>query len=162
MEEKVVIKKPPKSPGLAGVLAIFLPFGVGALYNNQIRKAIIFFFTFAGLVTLQKSAETQPFLGLLLFGFYIYQIYDAIQNAKDINRRALQQKEEELPEEEEIPEFVKTGSIFWGIFLMVIGSILLLANFGMLNYKSLFEFWPVVVIAIGLKLIVDHFSKTRN
>ncbi|MFQ6038351.1 MAG: hypothetical protein ACE5LV_07020 [Candidatus Aminicenantales bacterium] len=89
MEEKVVVKKPPKSPFLAGVLAFFFPFGVGQLYNGQARKALVFFFIFAGLVTLQTTGEGQPFLGLMLGGFYIYQIFDAVQTANLINRRAL-------------------------------------------------------------------------
>lgn len=161
MEEKVVVKKPPKSPALAGVLAFFFPMGVGALYNNQIRKAIIFFFVFAGLVTIQTTGQGQPFWGLTLAGFIIYQIFDAVQTASIINRRALRKKEEAV-EVEELPDFVKTGSIFWGIILMALGVIFLLANFDLMDYDTIFKFWPLAVIIVGIKLVVDYVSRKNN
>ncbi len=118
MEEKVVVKRPPKSPFLAGVFAFFFPFGAGQLYNNQYRKALVFFFIFAGLVTLNAQGDAgQPFLGITLGGFYFYQLFDAVQTAGRINRKSLQ-GEEDVAEAEEVPEFVKTGSIFGGSFLL--------------------------------------------
>jgi hypothetical protein len=161
MEDRVVVKKPPKSPALAGILAFFFPFGVGALYNNQIRKALVFFLVFAGLVTIQTTGQGQPFWGLMLAGFIIYQIFDSIQTSNNINRRVLQE-EEEAVEVEEIPDFMKTGSIFWGIILMALGAIFLLANFEILDYDVIFKFWPVAVIIIGVKLVVDYAAKKNN
>lgn len=159
MEEKVVVKKPPKSPFLAGVLAFFFPFGVGQLYNGQARKALVFFFIFAGLVTLQTTGEGQPFLGLMLGGFYIYQIFDAVQTANLINRRALRVEEEDVIVEE-VPDFVRTGSVFWGIVLIVLGGVLLLANYEVISYDSVFEFMiPFVVLVVGVKLILDYYTK---
>jgi len=61
---------------------------------------------------MQTSGEGQPFLGIILAGFYFYQIIDAIQTAKSINRRLLHGEGEEIEEIEEFPEVVKTGSIF--------------------------------------------------
>ncbi len=162
MEEKVVVKKPPKSPAFAGILTFFLPFGTGALYNGQIRKAIVFFFSFAFLVTLQTTGENQPFLGLCLAGFYFYQIYDAIQSAKVINRKAMKLGEEAIEAVEEIPEIVKSGSIFWGGFLMLLGGVFLLANFDVIDYYTVWEFWPVAVIAIGVKLIVEYYVREKK
>jgi len=161
MEEKVIIKRPPKSPALAGVLSFFFP-GTGALYNRQISKGLLFIVIFAGLVTMQTSGEGQPFLGIILAGFYFYQIIDAIQTAKSINRRLLHGEGEEIEEIEEFPEVVKTGSIFWGIVLIVLGGVLLLANFEVISYDTIFDFWPVVVIVIGLKFIADYFSKSKK
>lgn len=161
MEEKVVIKKPPKSPALAGVLSFFFP-GLGALYNRQLSKGLIFIVIFAGLVTMQTSGQGQPFLGIILGGFYLYQIIDAIQTAKSINRRVLEGKGEEIEEVEEFTEAVKTGSVFWGIVLIVLGIVLLLANFEVISYDTIFDFWPVVVIVIGFKLIIDYLSKSKK
>lgn len=158
MEERVIVKKPPKSPGLAGILAFFFPFGVGQLYNEQYRKALVFFLVFAGLVTLQTTGEGQPFMGLMLGGFYFYQLMEAIQTAKRINRISLNQPEERI-EIEEFPDVLKSGSIFWGGFLIVLGGLLLLANFELIDYGTLWDFWPVAVIVIGIKLIVDYYAK---
>lgn len=159
MEEKVVVKRPPKSPGLAGVLAFFFPFGVGQLYNEQYRKALIFFLVFAGLVTLNTHGDAQPFMGLAIAGFYFYQIFEAVQTSKQINRIAMQLEEKKLEVVEEFPEAIRGGSIFWGIFIMAIGGILLLANFDVIEYDALWDYWPVLVIVIGFKLIMDYFMK---
>ncbi len=162
MEEKVVVKRPPKSPFLAGVLAFFFPFGIGQIYNRQIQKGLIFLIVFAGLVTMQTTGEGQPFLGIILGGFYIYQIIEAVQTSKSINRRFLLGEEEVEKEEEEFPETLKAGSIFWGAVLIILGAILLLANFEVISYDTVFDFWPVAVIVIGVKLVADYFGKTRK
>ncbi len=162
MEEKVVVKRPPKSPFLAGILAFFFPFGAGQLYNNQYRKALVFFFIFAGLVTLQTTGEGQPFLGLMLAGFYFYQLFDAVQSSCCINRKALQ-GDEDTGEVEEVPDFVKTGSVFWGIVLIALGAMLLFANFELMSYDTVFEFLiPFAVLVVGVKLVVDYYTKSKE
>lgn len=161
MEEKVVVKRPPKSPTLAGLLAFFLP-TTGALYNGQFLKFVVYVIIFAGLVTMQPTEEAQPFAGLILAGFCFYQFFEAIQTSKRINRRALLGEEEEEEKIEEIPEVIKTGSVFWGIILLILGGLLLLANFAVISYGLLFDFWPLVVIVIGAKLIADYLSKNKT
>jgi len=161
MEEKVVVKRPPKSPFLAGLLAFFVP-GTGAFYNSQMLKGFVYVIITAGLITLQTTGEGQPFLGIILGGFYIYQIIESVQIANAINRKALKIKEEEVIDIDEFPQLVKAGSVFWGIILLALGVILLLANFEVISYDTLFDFWPVVVIVIGLKFIVDYMTKKNG
>jgi len=161
MEEKVIVKSPPKSPALAGILAFFFP-GTGALYNRQVLKGIIFIVILAGLITMQPRGEAQPFIAIILGGFYFFQIIDAIQTASRINRKFLLGEEVEEETVEEFPEIMKTGSIFWGIVLMAIGGILLLANFDVIDYDTVFDFWPVVIVVIGGKLIFDYFMKGKE
>jgi len=158
MEEKIIIqKRPPKSPAAAGILSGLFPFGIGAMYNGQFLKGIIYLFIFAGLVTMQGHGKGQPFFGLVLAGFYFYQIIEAIQSANAINRRALTGKEDESAKiEDQILEPAKSGSIFWGIVLVGLGALLLLANFDVVDYDVLFDFWPVAVIGLGLKLVIDY------
>jgi membrane-bound ClpP family serine protease len=67
-----------------------------------------------------------------------------------------------VEKEEEFPELVKAGSIFWGAVLIVLGAILLLANFEVISYDTVFDFWPVAVIIIGVKLVADYFGKSRQ
>jgi len=160
MEEKVVVKRPPKSSFLAGLLAFFIP-GTGAFYNGQMMKGFVYVIITAGLITLQTTGEGQPFLAIILGGFYIYQIIESVQIANAINRRALKIEEEEI-EIEEFPQLVKAGSVFWGIVLLALGVILLLANFDVIDYGTLFDFWPVLVIVIGLKFIIDYATKKNG
>lgn len=155
-EKEVIVQRPPKSPALAGILAFCFPFGVGPLYNGQFKKAVMFFLIFAGLVTLQTTGKGQPFLGLTLAAFVIYQIFDSIQNAKLINQKASQTGTfPEASDMEEVPEAIKSGSIFWGIILMVLGVVLILANLDFIDYGTLFDFWPLIIIVIGIKLIAE-------
>lgn len=161
MEEKVILKRPPKSPALAGLLAFFLP-TTGALYNGQPFKFIIYLIILGGLITLQPKGG-QPFTAFLLAGFYFYQIFEAAQTAKHINLRFLRGEDvEEEKKVEEFPQVVKAGSIFWGLTLMALGGVLLLANFDVISYDSLFDFWPLVVIVIGLKLVTEYFTKNNQ
>lgn len=113
---------------------------------------------FAGLVTVQSHGDAQPFMGILLGGFYIYQIIDSIYTSNNINRRTLTGEDVEEVKEE-LPEFVRTGSVFWGIVLLALGGILLLANFDVISYDTVFDFWPLVIIVVGVKLVADYVTK---
>ncbi|MBN1270866.1 MAG: hypothetical protein JXB26_01225 [Candidatus Aminicenantes bacterium] len=159
MAEKIVTKRPPKSPGLAGFLAIFP--GIGAFYNEQFIKGIVFIFVFGGLVTFQRHGSLQPFPAFLLTGFIAYMIIDAVQSARSINQRAeanggVKVKTEQFPTE------LKSGSVFWGGVLMAIGIILLMANFDIISYYTIFDLWPLAVIVVGIKFIADYFSKEKK
>jgi hypothetical protein len=160
MEERIVVQKPLKSAFGAGILSFFFP-GTGLLYCGQVAKGLLYMLIFAGLVTMQAHAGGQPFSGLILAGFYIFQIIDAANTAKAINRKALLGKVEEMEDEDVLAKDVKAGSVFWGIILIALGAVLILANYEVISYHSLFDLWPIVVIVIGLKLIVDYFTKKK-
>ncbi|MHB8054103.1 MAG: LiaI-LiaF-like domain-containing protein [Candidatus Aminicenantales bacterium] len=158
-DPNLVPKRPTKSPVAAGILSGFFP-GVGALYNGQYSKGILYMVVLAGLITLQDHGG-QPFFGLLLAGFYVFQIIESINSAKAINRVAAG---ESVPEGTAIPAPLAVvpspgNSIFWGALLMALGGIFLLGNFDVIDYDRLWDFWPVIVIIIGIKMIADYFSK---
>ena len=163
MEERIIIQqKPPKSPVLAAILSVIFP-GTGALYNGQIGKGILYIVLFAGLITMQDHAHGgQPFVAILLAGFYFFQIIESINAAKAINDAAATGKP--APKSTvALPEIAgPQGSIFWGAVLVVLGGILLLANFDVISYESIFDFWPLAVIALGLKLVADYFLKSKK
>jgi len=163
MEERIVIQqKPPKSPVLAAILSVCFP-GTGALYNGQIGKGILYIILLAGLITMQDHAHgAQPFVALLLAGFYIFQIIESINVAKAINEAALRGKPTPTSTAV-VPEIAgPQGSIFWGAVLVVLGGVLLLANFDVISYESVFDLWPLAVIGIGLKLVADYYLKSKK
>lgn len=49
----------------------------------------------------------------------------------------------------------RTGA-FFGLVLIVAGTVLLLERFGLLRFNLLSHFWPVLWILIGLNLVVSH------
>lgn len=161
MENKTVVKTPPKSPALAGILSGFFP-GTGYLYLGQYLKGLVYILIFAGLVSMQGSGRMQPFLGLCLAGFYIFQIIDAVQAAGAFNRRLAAGPGAEPPAPAEaLNGDLKTGSIFWGLFLLGLGVLFLLANFDVIDYGSIWKFWPVLIIVIGVKLVFEHTAAGR-
>jgi len=162
VQEKVVVPKPRKSPFLARLLAALFPFGVGPFYNGELVKGFIYLVIFAGLVTMQQHGDAQPFAGLVLAGFYFFQIIESVSTANRINRRALLGEGAEEAEVDFSTEAIRSGSIFWGILLIVLGAILLLGNFEVISYKVIFDLWPAVVIVIGAKLVLDYFAKDRS
>ena len=77
------VAAPPLAPGdaspvLAGLLGI-IP-GVGAMYNGQYAKGFAHLAVFAVLASL--SDHTHGVFGLLVAGWFFYQIFDAYQTAK--------------------------------------------------------------------------------
>ena len=163
MEEKIIVKRPPKSPGLAGVLSFFFP-GLGTLYNGQVSRFFLYVFTLASLITmLARDIGMEVFLALLLGAFYVFQIYDAVHSARLINLRALHKdQDDDFEELDQIPSIVKTGSVFWGIVLIALGVLLLLANFEVIAYVTLWDLLPIVVVIIGIKLIWDYFRNGQD
>jgi len=162
MADKVTIpKRSCKSPALAGILSGFFP-GTGALYNGEYLKGVLFIIIFAGLITMQPHAG-QPFPALLLAGFYIFQIIEAVQTAGAINRRAAEEAEVAgTAPATGLAVTPPSGSVFWGIVLVILGAIFLLANFGVVDYGRLWDFWPLIVVVLGLKLIYGYFSKKND
>jgi len=160
-QEQSVAAGPRKSPFLAGFLSAILPFGIGPFYNGETVKGLIYLIVFAGLVSLQSHGQSQPFAALILAGFYFFQIIDSVGAANRINRRSA--SGQGPAEAEVLPvEAVKSGSVFWGALLILVGAVLLLANFEVISYRAIFDLWPLVVIVIGGKLIFDYFAKSRD
>ena len=145
-EKTAVLQKPMKSPGLAGFLSVCLPFGVGALYNEQRNKALVQFIIFWGLIISLAQGGNGVVFGLALAGFYFYQLFDNIHSARAINAAAAKTGEAGAAGASALPEAQASGSVFWGILLMVLGVCLILANFDILPYR----YWPIAVIAVGI------------
>lgn len=166
MTDQIIIqKRPPKSPAAAGILSGFFP-GAGQLYNGEPTKALLFFIIFAGSVSMMPHGP-HPFLPLVFAAFYIYQIFEAVQTAKAINLKAMAESgptpaaatPSAVPSDTRLPP--RSGSAFWGLVLMGLGVIFLLSNFEIIDYDRIFEFWPVIIIVIGLKMISDYFIKKK-
>ena len=56
------------------------------------------------------------------------------------------------------------GSGAWAVFLIAVGSILLLNNLGFLPWEIwsvLWQFWPVLLILAGIEIALGHSSLSR-
>src|SRR5207237_5152518 len=74
------------NPALAGVLAGFFPFGVGAVYTGQYAKGLahLVIFTLLVLGASSGSEAMGTVFGLAIAGFYFYQIIDSVRTARAI------------------------------------------------------------------------------
>jgi hypothetical protein len=161
MEERTVMpQRPQKSPGFAGVLGL-IPFGIGAFYNGQWAKGLLYLVVGSGLISAMGHHTSGPFVPLLFTGFFFYQIFDNVQSAKAINAAATGQAPSG-PGAQALPEIPSAGSIFWGAILIVLGVLLIMANFEIISYDRLFDFWPVAVIVIGFKLVLDSVARSKS
>jgi hypothetical protein len=157
MDEKIVIQqKPPKSPVLAGLLSL-IPFGTGAFYNGQYLKGLIYMLTFIGLIS-----SPNPVQGLLIAGFVIFQFFETIQAAKTINQAGAEPKTDDLAKAAVVPQLGGSGSIFWGIILIALGLLIILMNFSVVPWETIWHFWPVLVIVFGLRLIYGQVRMTKG
>jgi cell wall-active antibiotic response 4TMS protein YvqF/B-box zinc finger protein len=75
------------NPALAGILAGFFPFGVGAVYCGQYAKGLAHLVIFTMLVwgeSVIDNAGMNTILGLSIAFFYVWQIIDSVRTAKAI------------------------------------------------------------------------------
>ena len=50
----------------------------------------------------------------------------------------------------------KTGSLFWGVLMIGLGVLFLLDNLGIVYFDEIIsDYWPLILIAIGLKIIIS-------
>jgi len=145
------------SPETAFVLGL-IP-GVGAIYNGEYFKAAIHVLIFGVLTSLPAA--------LLAVAFYFYMPFEAYYTAK---KRKLSATGIHVttPIDRFYEQFHEhTGGIkdreFWGgIGLIVLGSLYLLNSFDVLSFHRVVRFWPSVLIAVGVVLLLrSKENKTK-
>ncbi|MGA8489897.1 MAG: DUF5668 domain-containing protein [Terriglobales bacterium] len=75
------------NPTVAGILAGFFPFGVGAVYCGQYAKGLAHLVVFTLLVwgeSVVDNAGVNTMLGIGIAFFYVWQIIDSIRTAKAV------------------------------------------------------------------------------
>jgi TM2 domain-containing membrane protein YozV len=133
------------SPGVALALG-FIP-GVGAIYNGQVVKAIAQVLIFGSLIAIgDRAGGVGPIFGLGAAAFYFYMVIDSYQTAK---RKQLGQPAEEwfgLGD-------MKMNPPIGAALLIGLGALFLLDNLGVPIFRHLGQFWPVLLILIGLAML---------
>jgi len=161
------INTPPKAetpPPIGGdkpdiAFALGLIPGVGAIYNGEYFKAAIHVLVFGLLIN----------LGLILFSvaFYFYMPFEAYYTAKK-RKLAAQGVQIDTPIDrfrEQINEHmggIKDKEMWGGIGLIVLGALYLLDTFDVFSFRGAQRFWPVVLIAAGVVLLLRSREKTSR
>jgi TM2 domain-containing membrane protein YozV len=137
------------------VLAFFLGFlpGLGAFYNEQFGKGIIhlaiFLFLFIIGVDGAVSGGAEAALWICIAALWIYMPVDAYRTAKA--RLEGQRLDDPLE------NFSKGKPV--GPFLIIgIGILLLLHNFDWFPWWRIQQFWPVLLIIVGLLMFRNRLE----
>ena len=137
-----------KVPGLAAVLSIVPGLPIGQLYGEAFDRAVMI----AGAFWLLILAAVQGALPVTLVVFacifiWIYSMFDAYRQAQLVNLGDSGATPKNRPRGE--------GRLMFGIFLAVVGGLLLVENLGLFDLYWLRDWWPVFVLLIGVYLIFD-------
>jgi hypothetical protein len=137
---------------VAGILAGFLPVGVGAVYNGQYAKGLAHLvIVVATIVALSSDLPwyVDTVLGISLGFFYFYQIIDAVKSAHAI------QAGQPAPDPFGLSQTFSTGDSFdatkvpvGALVLIGLGLLFLLHTIGIFEF-GFGRFWPLILILLG-------------
>jgi TM2 domain-containing membrane protein YozV len=131
------------NPALAFFLG-FLP-GLGAFYNEQFGKGVIhlaiFLFLFILGVDGAISGGAEAALWICIAGLWVYMPIDSYRTAKA--------KEAGMVLNDPLESFSK-GKPVGPALIIFIGVLLLLHNFDWFPWWRIQQFWPLILIALGI------------
>ena len=149
------------NPAVAGILAGFFPFGVGAVYCSQYAKGLAHLVVMV-LLIIGVSSDVPWYvhmvLGLGIGFFYVYQIIDAVRTAKAI------QLGEPAPDPFGLAATFGAGEKFEGTKIPAGAAVLIgLGVLFLLHTAGLFEFgidrfWPLILIFLGVWMFAKQWG----
>jgi hypothetical protein len=139
------------NPTVAGILAGFFPFGVGAVYCSQYAKGLAHLIVMVLLIIGESSDVPwymHTILGIGIGFFYLYQIIDAVRTAKAL------QLGEPVPDPFGLAATFGAGEKFEGTKVPAGAAILIgLGILFLLHTAGLFEVGMGVLISLALILL---------
>ena len=147
------------NPAVAGILAGFFPFGVGAVYTGQYAKGLAHLLIFFGLIfAIDHSESIAPLFGMGIAFFYVYQIIDAVKTAHALQAGQPAPDPLGLGQAFGAGEKIDTAKIPTAAILLIgIGALFLLQTMGVFSF-SIDRFWPLLLIALGVWLFARRFG----
>lgn len=136
------------NPTLAAILG-FVP-GLGAVYNGEYMKAIIHVMVFGSIIAMLDTTNAEAFFVPLLIFFIFYQPVEAYRTARA--KMLGQATTDPLGE-------LAAGKPVGALFLIGMGVLLLVNNFVDLPWERVEKFWPVLIIAFGVMLLMKQLQR---
>ncbi len=148
-----------KSPVLATLLSL-MP-GLGQIYVGYYQQGFINIFIVAGTISILASSimrGAEPFFGVFIAFFWIYQMIDANRRAQHYNKVMAGQGGEQVPEGFEMP--TTKGSVMGGAILILIGILFILdLNFDV-SMQWVENWWPLILVLVGVNLVFKAMKKS--
>src|SRR6266852_458525 len=152
------------NPALAGVLAGFFPFGVGAVYTGQYAKGLahLVIFTLLVLGASSGSEAMATVCGLGIAGFYFYQIIDSVRSARALQMGQAPPDPFGLAQTFSGGDRIDAKRIPAGaVILILIGVFFLLHTLGLSEF-GVNRFWPILLIVLGGWMFARNFGLLGN
>jgi hypothetical protein len=151
------------NPAVAGILAGFFPFGVGAVYCSQYAKGLAHLLIFVMLIFASDHAGRWDFVfGIGIAFFYVYQIIDAVRTAKAMQEGLPAPDPLGLGQAFSMGEKFDTGKIPVGAVVLIgLGALFLLHTMGIMEY-GLDRFWPMLLILLGGWMFYRNYERARQ
>lgn len=142
------------SPLIATVLSFICP-GLGAAYNGQTAKALIYFAVFVGLFQMAVLTGMAIFV-LGFMGMWVFAMVDAWRTANMIRSGITPDDAQDI-----LVQRFSGNPKAWGIVLTVLGvSFFLQIAFGL---KSLTKFvLPALLIGLGVYVLREYIFKKKD
>jgi len=168
MDQGLGLKVPPgptsgPNPVVAGILAGFFPFGVGAVYCSQYAKGLAHLLVFALLIFGADHAGNWDWVfGLGIAFFYVYQIIDAVRTARALQEGQPAPDPMGLGQTFSMGEKFDSGKIPIGAVILIgLGVLFLLHTMGIMEYG--FErFWPLILIFLGGWMFYRNWERSHR
>lgn len=142
------------SPVIATILSMICP-GLGAAYNGQTTKAIVYFAVFVGLFQMAVLTGT-PLFVLGFMGMWAFSALDSWRTAQAIRSGVTPDVAEDI-----LVKRFSGNPKLWGIILTVLGIAFLfqrLFNIGFLMRAIL----PVLLIGLGAYILRGYLFKPKS
>ena len=147
------------NPAVAGILAGFFPFGVGAVYCGQYAKGLAHLLIFFGLIYGASNSDSLDWLfGIGIAFFYVWQIIDSVRTAHAVAAGQPAPDPLGLGQAFGAGEKVDASKIPVGAVVLIgLGILFLLQNMGVFEF-SVGRIAPFLCIALGLWLFAKRWG----
>lgn len=142
------------SPVIATILSVICP-GLGAAYNGQTTKALVYFAVFIGLFQLAVLTGGTPLFVLGFIGMWFFSALDAWRTAQMIRSGVTPDSAEDIL----VSRFSGNPKL-WGIVLGVLGLAFLFQRVFQLGF-ILRALLPIFLIGLGIYLLRGYIFKQR-
>jgi hypothetical protein len=143
------------SPFIAIILSFVCP-GLGAAYNGQSAKALVYFAVFVGLFQMAVLTGGLPIFVLGFIGMWLFAALDSFRTARLIRSGVTPNGAEDI-----IVQRFSGNPKLWGIILTILGASFFLQAFFNIRF-FIRAVLPVLLIGLGVYILRDYIFKAKK
>lgn len=147
----VPLVKKQTSPFFATVLSLICP-GLGAAYNGQTSKALVYFAVFVGLFQMAILTRGTAIFVLGFLGMWLFAALDSWRTAQLIRSGVTPIGAEDL-----IYKRISDSPKLWGVVLLLLG-----ATFFFRDRLVLQSVLPILLIGLGIYMLREYLFKSKD